>query len=76
MPRYRLLLEYDGGPYHGFQAQGDLPSVQASVERAIAAFASVPAAVCVGRSTFQPSTAGSADFAAIAWNTSSAAASA
>jgi tRNA pseudouridine38-40 synthase len=38
MPRYRLLLEYDGGPYRGFQAQGELPSVQASLERAIEAF--------------------------------------
>jgi tRNA pseudouridine38-40 synthase len=38
MPRYRLTLEYDGRPYHGFQAQGDLPSVQASVERAVKAF--------------------------------------
>jgi tRNA pseudouridine38-40 synthase len=38
MPRYRLTLEYDGGPYHGFQAQGGLPSVQASLERAITAF--------------------------------------
>lgn len=38
MPRYRLTLEYDGQPYCGFQAQAALPSVQASVERAIAAF--------------------------------------
>jgi tRNA pseudouridine38-40 synthase len=39
MPRYRLLIEYDGGPYKGFQMQAeDIPSVQASLERAIAAF--------------------------------------
>jgi len=38
MPRYRLTLEYDGGPYCGFQAQATLPTVQASVERAIKAF--------------------------------------
>ncbi len=38
MPRYRLTLEYDGGPYCGFQAQAGSPSVQAEVERAIAAF--------------------------------------
>ena len=39
MPRYRLLIEYDGGPYKGFQMQTEgIPSVQASLERAIAAF--------------------------------------
>jgi tRNA pseudouridine38-40 synthase len=39
MPRYRLLIEYDGSPYKGFQMQAeDIPSVQASLERAIFAF--------------------------------------
>jgi len=38
MPRYRLDLEYDGGPYKGFQAQGALPTIQGSVERAVKAF--------------------------------------
>ena len=38
MPRYRLDLEYDGRPYRGFQAQGDLPTVQASIERAVKGF--------------------------------------
>jgi len=38
MPRYRLTVEYDGGPYKGFQDQADLPTVQASIERAILGF--------------------------------------
>jgi tRNA pseudouridine38-40 synthase len=36
MPRYRITLEYDGGPYCGWQAQTNGPSVQTAVEAAVA----------------------------------------
>ncbi len=50
MPRYRLLIEYDGSPYNGFQAQAGQPSVQTSLERAVEAFCGEPARVhCAGR---------------------------
>lgn len=38
MPRYRLLIEYDGRPYCGYQAQANGPTVQATLQRAIEAF--------------------------------------
>lgn len=38
MARYKLTIEYDGGPFFGWQRQDSGPSVQASLERAIAAF--------------------------------------
>lgn len=37
MPRFALRIEYDGGPFAGWQAQADHPSVQAQVEQALAA---------------------------------------
>ncbi len=38
MPRYRMVIEYDGRPYRGFQAQAGLATVQGSLERAVQAF--------------------------------------
>lgn len=52
MPRYRLVVEYDGGPYHGFQLQeGGPASVQGELERAVRAFSGEAARVHVAGRT-------------------------
>jgi tRNA pseudouridine38-40 synthase len=45
MPRYKLIIEYDGTPFAGWQWQDDAPTVQRALADAIAAFCGHPVKV-------------------------------
>lgn len=50
MPRYKLTIEYDGGPFVGWQRQDNGLSVQQAIEEAVEAFCQERAVVhCAGR---------------------------
>ena len=45
MPRYKLTIEYDGGPFTGWQSQAGGSSVQDVIERAVAVINGGPSSV-------------------------------
>jgi tRNA pseudouridine38-40 synthase len=45
VPTYRLLIEYDGSAFRGWQVQPDRPSVQAAVEEALRTALRIPVGV-------------------------------
>jgi tRNA pseudouridine38-40 synthase len=50
MPRYKLVIEYDGTPFAGWQMQTNGPSVQQAVEEAITRFCGHAVRIqCAGR---------------------------
>jgi tRNA pseudouridine38-40 synthase len=51
MPRFKATIEYDGGPYKGFQLQAAHPSVQGALETAILGFSGEAARVAAAGRT-------------------------
>ncbi|MEL6060448.1 MULTISPECIES: tRNA pseudouridine(38-40) synthase TruA [unclassified Methylobacterium] len=50
MPRYKLVIEYDGGPFCGWQRQAEDPTVQGAIEAAILRFSGEDVRLtCAGR---------------------------
>ncbi len=50
MPRYKLVIEYDGGPFCGWQRQADDPTVQGAIEAAVLRFSGETVRLtCAGR---------------------------
>ena len=51
MPRYALLIEYDGSPFAGWQRQDGLPTVQGAVETALGKLEPGPHAIAAAGRT-------------------------